>query len=52
MKTEIPNLSEADLSWIQKQTDIIPFFEPSPKLEQWKWWQKMLKMEREEVMRG
>ena len=52
MKTEIPDLTEVDLSWIQMQTDKIRFFEPSPQLEQWKWRQKMLKMEREEAMRN
>jgi hypothetical protein len=52
MKTEIPDLTEVDLSWIQMQTDKIRFFEPSPQLEQWKWRQKMLKMEREEALNG
>ena len=52
MKTEIPDLTEVDLSWIQMQTDKIRFFEPSPQLEQWKWRQKMLKMEREEVLKS
>jgi hypothetical protein len=52
MKTEIPDLTEADLSWIQMQTDKIRFFKPSPQLEQWKWRQKMLKMEREEALKG
>ncbi|HOY96102.1 MAG TPA: hypothetical protein PK509_10210 [Catalimonadaceae bacterium] len=52
MKTEIPDLTESDLSWIRMQTDKIRFFEPSPQLEQWKWRQKMLKLEREEALRG
>ena len=51
MKTEIPDLTEVDLSWIQMQTDKIRSFEPSPQLEQWKWRQKMLKMEREEALK-
>jgi hypothetical protein len=52
MKTEIPDLTEVDLSWIRMQTDKVRFFKPNPQLEQWKWQQKILKIEREEVLRA
>lgn len=52
MKAETPDLNEVDLTWIRMQTDIIRYFEPSPQLEQWKWRQKILKMEREEVLKS